>query len=47
MRENDQFIPVVYCTLPGLRGTGGGTTAKIKGGRSRGGGREKSERGEF
>ena len=28
MNENDQFIPFLYCTLPGLRGTGGGSTAQ-------------------
>ena len=30
MHENDQFIQFLYCILPGLRGTGGGSTAQYR-----------------
>jgi len=30
MHENDQFIPFVHCTLPGLRGTGDRSPSKYR-----------------
>ena len=45
MHENDQLIPFVYCTLPGLRGTGGGSTAQYREGGVGEAGEKRAEEG--
>ena len=45
MHENDQFynIPFLYCTFPGLRGTGGGSTAQYREGEVEEAGEKRAE----
>lgn len=45
MHENDQLIPFVYCTLPGLRGTGGGSKAQYREGGVGEAGEKRAEEG--